>query len=135
MTHHDAVSDYLAKRKVAPHVIGLGLAGLIADWERVTDEIADGYGLGLDDYLNDLDLRQILHDVQRDVPVAWTDALTKRLQAADRHARTHLVPQPTCLWGDSVAKRYGWTAAENWWYFHRPRRPGAELAEDLATPR
>jgi hypothetical protein len=132
MTAHDAVSEYLARRKMPPHVIGLGLAGLIADWERVADEVADGYELGLDDYRNDLDLRQILHEVQRDVPEAWTDPLKKRLQAADRHLRTHLVAQATCIWGEKAAAEHRWTAAENWWYFHRPRRPGAELARDLA---
>ena len=51
----DPVRDYLQKKGCADHVINGGLAGLVETWEGIVESVAEGYSLGLDDYLNDLD--------------------------------------------------------------------------------
>ena len=56
----ERVDRYLTGSGAGTHLLGLGMDGLIARWEAIADEVAAGYRLGLDDYLNDLDLRQIL---------------------------------------------------------------------------
>jgi hypothetical protein len=131
VTRIDPVAQYLKERKVAAHLARLDLDGLVDRWRKTVDEIAEGYGAGLDDYLNDVDLRQILHELERDLPAAWNGAAKARLQAVDRRCRAHLAPSGACLWGRAAADEQGWTARENWWYFRAPRHPGPELAREL----
>jgi hypothetical protein len=131
MTRTDPVAEYLKHRNAAAHLHRLGIAGLVSRWEKTVDEIAAGYRAGLDDYLNDLDLRQLLHELERDLPQAWTAADRARLGALDRRFRALLAPRDDCLWGTAAAKDHEWTAPENWWYFGEPKRPGADLARDL----
>jgi hypothetical protein len=132
MTRIDPVAAYLKQRKVAAHLARASLEELVDRWSTTVVEIAGGYAAGLDDYLNDMDLRQILHELQHDLPAVWTSALKRRLRAADRRARAHLAPRRDCLWGRVAAEKKGWTARANWWYFSAPRNPGDELASDLA---
>lgn len=131
MTRLDPVAEYLKRRKVAAHVAGASLAELVDRWRKTVDEIAGRYAAGLDDYLNDMDLRQLLHELERDLPEAWTSAVKARLRSADRRCRAHLAPRRECLWGRATAKNRAWTAQPNWWYFSQPRRPGPELERDL----
>ena len=80
--------------------------------------------LGLDDYLNDLDVRQLIEDAWDHAGAAERRALEPRLIAADERMRALVHPVAECLWGDRVARREGWSAEANWWYFSLPRRPG-----------
>ncbi len=131
MTTIDPVRDLLRARGCADRAVEGGLDGLLEAWGRVVDELERGYTLGLDDYLNDLDVRELLRAalalaVDRDRTKA-----TKRLTALDTRVRAATEPAGRCLWGDRVAKTNGWTADDHWWYFARPRRMSAELRADL----
>src|SRR5690242_6863167 len=55
----DAVDRYLADRGVADHVRARGLRGMIDDWAGIA-AAAERYDLTLDDWINDLDLRDII---------------------------------------------------------------------------
>ena len=59
----DPIRRFLRARGVADHVVAGGLDGLVADWEHTAERVESGYALGLDDYLNDLDARQIIEVV------------------------------------------------------------------------
>ena len=112
-------------------VVERGLDGLIGEWEAAADALEAGYPLDtLDDYLNDMDARQLIHETLSAVPRAAA-AVAARLESADRRARAKLVPGGRCLWGDRIAERRGWEAAREWWYFMRPSAPGPGLARDL----
>jgi hypothetical protein len=57
---NDPVREYL-RRSGAPYsVVARGLRGLVENWERVVTQVVEGYNLSLDDYLNDMDTRQLL---------------------------------------------------------------------------
>lgn len=127
----DAVRELLRGRGCHETVVSGGLEGLIADWEGVAESIETGYGLGLDDYLNDVDGRELIAAIESGVPGAFTPSLRRRLAAADARARAALVPHVRCLWGERLAAGNGWTRESHWWYFMRPRTPGRELAEEL----
>ncbi|HEX5385726.1 MAG TPA: hypothetical protein VFW66_03385 [Gemmatimonadales bacterium] len=118
---------------------------LVRRWEAIVDEVARGYDLTLDDYLNDMDLREriarALTDDATDPPgaphhgrprSARRDERTEsRLAGAD--ARFHELTVPTGpIWGAPVAADEGHDPAHQWWYFRRPANPGPELARDLA---
>ncbi len=130
MTQTDAVRDFLKERGAAAHLVKSGLPGLVDRWERISEDIATGYELSLEDLLADLDLRNLIAgalDVATEEEKAGIQA---KLATADKRFRLHTEPSP-CLWGEDVAEDEGWTPKKQWWYFARPRRPGRELKRDL----
>jgi hypothetical protein len=127
---NDPITRFLRARGVAEHLVDGGLEGLVSAWEQTAAAIEEGYGLTLDDYLNDLDVREILGDALATMPEP-DGPLLDRLRAADDRVRAATVVGVRCLWGDENRATHGWTARENWWYFAIPAAPGEELAEDL----
>jgi hypothetical protein len=136
MTHrisgpNDPVRDYL-RRSGAPYsVVAQGLRGLVENWERVVNQVVEGYNLTLDDYLNDMDGRQMLANALELAPEEVRAAFLTRVHDADLRIRLNLVPAGRCLWGAIVAGEEGWREETHWWYFERPRTPGPRLRADL----
>lgn len=136
MTHrisgpNDPVREYL-RRSGAPYsVVAQGLRGLVENWERVVAQIVVGYNHSLDEYLNDMDGRQLLANAFEVAPEEVRQAFLPRLHDADMKARLNLVAMGRCLWGGIVAEEEGWTNEGNWWYFEKPRNPGPKLREEL----
>lgn len=124
----DQLRRFLRARGVADHVVEGGLHGLVGAWERVVAAVETGYPLGMEDYLNDLDVRQIIEVVVSAMPTS-DGSLLDRLRAADARMRAATVPALRCVWGDSASSL---TERRNWWYFVIPRHPGEELAAGLA---
>ncbi len=131
MTANDPVREFLARRGCPEDVVSGGLQGLVADWERSVQQVEAGYPLGLDDYLNDLDGRQLLEDALDVASDIERVTATSRIQAADARMRSGVRPVDECLWGSRVAAAEGWTPERNWWYFSVPLKPGPLLQEDL----
>ena len=57
-----SVADFLRARGCSAQVVDGGLAGLLARWAATVEELAAGYRWTFDDYLNDVDGRQILEE-------------------------------------------------------------------------
>lgn len=127
----ESVRELLRRRGAPDHVVSAGLAGLVESWERTALEVEAGYRLGFDDYLNDLDGRQLLEDAWGAASDADRAKFRRRLAAADRRIQAALVPAGRCVWGVDVARYHGWSAEEQWWYFMRPRAAGEALERDL----
>ena len=131
MGEQDAVQKYLQERGCEDEVIARGLAGLVVGWERmVEDLVGEPYPVGLDDYLNDLDTRDILNGA---LAAAGTGALAVRaaMESADEEFKAATLPVKVCLWGESLARQHGWTARKEWWYYRVPTERGADLEEDM----
>jgi hypothetical protein len=127
----DPVRDYL-RRSGAPYsVVAQGLRGLVENWERVVDQVVAGYSLGLDDYLNDMDGRQLLQNALDLAPDEVREAFLPRVRGADARIRPALMPAGRCLWGSIVAEDEQWIEEVNWWYFEKPRNPGPRLKQEL----
>jgi hypothetical protein len=106
--------------------------GLLDAWEHVVESVAEGYPLdALDDYLNDMDVRQILDELRDAAPRAFDAQSLGRLEAADWKIGALLIPAPGCLWGAAAAKKNRWDAERNWWYFMQPARSGPGLSKEL----
>jgi hypothetical protein len=133
MTAHepDPVRRFLRERGCPDEVVDGGLAGLAADWERIAGEIESGYAFGLDDYLNDLDTRQLIEEAMELAPDAERDRERGVVLGADERVRRCVSPTGECLWGERVAEAEGWTPEQNWWYFSLPRAPGPLLRLEL----
>jgi hypothetical protein len=132
MSNPDPVRELLRERGSAAHVTEGGLPGLLESWENFVRTVEEGYTLGLDDYLNDLDVRQLLEDALAVATVAERKAAVSRLQRADEQMQAIVRPTEVCLWGDEVAEEEGWTAKNNWWYFSQPRHGDPEFLAELA---
>ncbi len=123
----DPVREYLHEKGCGAHVISGGLTGLVEAWERVVAAVAQGYSLGLDDYLNDLDARQLLAEAWEVAPESERQQYQPRVTVADAHMKSLLQPVEECLWGDEIAEEEEWSREEQWWYFGFPSNAGADL--------
>jgi len=128
---NDPVRDYLRKSGAPYSVVAQGLRGLVENWERVVAQVVEGYDLTLDDYLNDMDGRQLLQNALELAPDEVREAFFPRVRDADIRIRLNLVPASRCLWGTIVAEDEHWTPDANWWYFEKPRNPGPRLKQEL----
>ncbi|MEO8030428.1 MAG: hypothetical protein ABJC74_16345 [Gemmatimonadota bacterium] len=131
MSQADPVREYLRKSGASHSVISHGLRGLVENWERVVRDLEQGYKLTFDDYLNDMDGRQLLENAVNFAPEVIRAAYRDRIAAADGRVEAILVPSSRCIWGQIVADDEGWRPAKNWWYFRLPKAPGAQMAEEL----
>ena len=126
----DPITTFLRARGVADHLVTGGVEGLVRAWETIAAAIAAGYGLTLDDYLNDLDVREIIEDTLATMPEP-DGPLLDRLRTADGVVRGATVVGADCLWGEANRAAHGWSARANWWYYAVPKHPGDELTGDL----
>jgi hypothetical protein len=125
----DPVREYLRGKGCAQHVVKGGLEGLVAAWENTVNSVVQGYEFGLDDYLNDLDGRQLISEV---MPLDHVvSGLKERVCRADERMMKAVRPAGECLWGNAAAARHKWSAEKNWWYFSAPKTAGPELLIDL----
>jgi len=127
----DPVRDYFSERGCGEHVIEGGLEGLVESWEKTVREVEEGYSLTLDDYLNDLDARQLIDDAMIVATDQQRARIDEQLSRADEKMRGLTEPTKACLWGEEVAEEEGWTAKENWWYFARPIKADAEFLAEI----
>jgi hypothetical protein len=127
----ESVREFLRRRGSPDTVVERGLPGLLEQWERAIEDVARGYPYGLDDYLNDLDGRQLLEEALGAASDGERARIRERLDAADARARSLMVNRERCLWGDEVARYHDWDRERNWWYYAVPREPGKDLAEEL----
>jgi hypothetical protein len=102
---------------------------LLAAWRKFATGLADGYELGLDDYLNDLDGRRLLAEALATDPRA--PAMRPKVEATDALVRAATTPFPVCLWGTANAQRHLYDRQRHWWYFVVPTRRSAAFDDDL----
>ena len=107
------IERFLEARGVADHVRTLGRTGLISRWTKFIDQVEQGYPLGLDDYRNDLDIREIIRIVGLDKDVADADRKFQRLLTA-----TH-----TRVWRGNTDNDF--------WNLGYPQNASGELLRDL----
>ncbi len=96
-----------------PRVVRGGREGLIRRWEKFVEEAASGYHLGLEDYRNDLDLREIIEQA----------GLASEVRAADERLRALLAPAARPLWESATADAF--------WIWGYPRNASGALRDDL----
>lgn len=131
MSPDDPVTEYLAERGVAPRVVEAGLGGLADRWEAIVDALESDYDLTLDDWLNDMDLRDILAGALEVAPDAARTAVSAQVAEADRRFLAGTLPTAAPLWGEEIAAEEGHDPARQPWFFRRPKRPGPDLAAAL----
>jgi hypothetical protein len=127
---HDPVHTYLITRGCAPLVVRRGLSGLLEQWTGIVGAMERGRDGSLDEWLNDMDLRDILAGALAAAAPRDRRTASPHLDEADTRFHSLTVPS-ACLWGEEIAHTNAWRAEWQWWYFRRPTHPGPVLREDL----
>jgi hypothetical protein len=130
----DAISadqKFLKAKGAADHVVQGGSAGLLENWEKVVAAVRQGYPFGLEDYLNDMDGRQLLEETLAVLPERERIKFQERLEQNDNVIRSLVKPTDHCLWGDRTAQKEGWTREKNWWYFSIPLHADSDLLSEI----
>lgn len=122
----DPVAEYFAERGVSAGVRRKGLRGIIAEWHSVARSAAT-YDLTLDDWLNDVDLRDIIAGAFAVAPDHVQHELRKLLDQADDDFRAATVECAASLRGDGNSR----DRTRVWWYYRCPARPGETMRRDL----
>jgi len=124
------LEEFLREEGAPDAVVRGGLEVLLAGWERTVAAVEEGYGGDYEDYLGDLDGRQLLAQALERVTREQAAHFSAQLADLDRRLRAVTTPVERCLWGNIVADEEGWSPEDNWWYFVRPLHgPEAFLAE------
>ena len=121
------VADYLRKRGAPEHIVKSGLGGLVRSWERTVDEIETGYKWGLEEWLNDLDVRTLVFEIVTTLPGEVVLGLMRRLNLADWRFMEATVKTQECVWGEENAKENHWSRNTHWWLYRMP--PGADIVD------
>jgi hypothetical protein len=126
----DRIRQYLKRRGCPPSVIKGGLDGLLRHWQSTVDAVAEGYDLTMDDYLNDMETRDVLAGVLEVASLDQRKAAEAVLERVDRRFRELTVECPPVL-GEAAARENGHDPADQWWYYRRPRSPSPDFEEVL----
>jgi len=126
----DRVRQYLRRRGCAASVVKGGLEGLLSHWESLVDAVGEGYDLTFPDYLNDMDLRDLLAGALEVASLDERKAAEKRLEKLDQTFRD-LTIECGPIHGEDVAKENGHDPADQWWFFRRPKSPAPDFEEEL----
>jgi hypothetical protein len=116
----DSARQYLRDHTYPRHVVDGGLEYLLSGWEIVCESVAHGEIQYQDDYLNDMDGRQILAELRPHLDVEQLREADERIARADALIRANLVATTICIWGEENAHKHGYVRERDWWYFHRP---------------
>jgi hypothetical protein len=128
--HPDLVAEYFVKRGVSENVQRKGLRGIIAEWEAIAHGAAH-YSLTLDDWLNDVDLRDIIAGALVVAPDHMRRDLQPVLARADDVFRAATVDAGQPLSGVFTDGADQPNPIRQWWYFRRPVNPGETMRHDL----
>ena len=107
------IQQYLEDNGYPEHVVRAGSAGLVKRFRDFVTEVEAGYGYGLHDYRNDLDIRGLIALFGFDAEVPGED---ERLNAM-------LTGRDFRVWESG--------AGEGYWDFGYPRNAGRWLLRDL----
>ena len=91
MVKEDPIREFLEARGCPEHIVEGGLDGLLEQWENAVDDVEETYPLGLDDYLDDMDGRELIEGAVEVAPPEARRAIVKRLQKADERMKELVV--------------------------------------------
>ena len=107
------IQSYLDDNGYPRHVVDAGSAGLVQRFQDFVSEVEAGYGYGLHDYRNDLDIRGLIAMF----------GLNHEVAAADERLNAVLIHREHRVWESGSGDPY--------WDFGYPRNAGRWLVREL----
>jgi hypothetical protein len=111
------------------------LLELVDQWVEFTTDLAKGYSFDLDNWLNDVDVRELILEA---LPMFSREEMGEhalKLDEADKAFMAATRDFKKCVWGKGTARKEKWTPQKNWWYFRTPQSSNPQLEDELATIR
>ena len=106
---------------------------MIDDWARIAAS-AERYDLTLDDWINDLDLRDIIAGALTVAPPSEQHRVRAGLARADERFRAATVECARPLPGTGAGEPARPSDPQDaWWYRRVPTHPGATMRDDLTA--
>ena len=127
----DPVREYLRDKGCAEHVVKGGFGGLVRDWESTVASIVRGYEFGLDDYLNDLDGRQLISEVMEIADPPSRLKYGERVRLVDEHREA--LDQPLNACGVTLPRDTDGRQIKLWYFSVPQTTPG--VVDNLNTDR
>jgi hypothetical protein len=118
MNNEEKVKEFLKKRRVAEHVIKGGIKYLFDCWKKFVEDCEKNSYMEIEEYLNDLDGRDILQDVieefEKEDIMKWVVIEVKKY---DERFRKLLFNTDVCAWGKPNEHKYISTKKTRFWYW------------------
>jgi hypothetical protein len=84
MTEEEQTKEFLKNKGCPEHIWKHGSQGLIRHWDEFVTQVEEGYcpDCLIDEYWNDLDVRELIHEIGQDSAVADADARLRAVLTA-----------------------------------------------------
>jgi len=115
------VSRYCERRGFSRHVCEGGFGYLLGRWTKIVAAVEAGYGLLLDEYLNDLDARRIIDELATHASdEEWAD-VEAVLPSLDERFVEATRPVSACAYGATDEQKSRYDRGRHWYYFRVPQ--------------
>lgn len=114
------VSRYCEQRGFSSRVREGGFGYLLDRWTKIVAEVETGYRGLFDEYLNDMDAREILDELATYASDGEWAEVEARLPSLDDRFRAATRPVDLCIRGERNAAKHGYRPDPDWWYFRVP---------------
>jgi len=117
----EKVTTHLSSHDYPDFIVQNGLKGLIDSWKFTTKHELYNPDYLIEEYLNDLDGREILSQV---LPLLKGNSAAGVRRIVHRTDQDFIANtfETDCVWGKNTEKRRGWNRNKNWWYYRLPRK-------------
>lgn len=114
------VREYCIQRGFAERICNEGLDYLVETWKRTVDEVLEGYRGLFDEFLNDMDGRQIISELMQLGSEEEGTRVLEPLASLDQSFFKVTQAIDVCIWGENQAAKHGYDPQQNWWYYRVP---------------
>jgi hypothetical protein len=126
--YDDPVREYW-RRKGQVAFVRLGLEGMTEAWARVADIVSDPErmrGVDFDEYCHLLGRRKSLDEALGAASKEQMQKYLPQIAEIDRRFLAVVDLSDRCIYGATIAEKWGYTREKDWWYFCHPRDPGRD---------
>lgn len=110
------VKEFLRENGYPEHLVKGGKKGLLEKWQLFVEAVEHGYRFGLEDYRNDLDMRNIISIL----------GLQSEVEELDQRLRRLLVFTEESIWDSDEFP-------DAFWLYGYPRNAAGDLRDDLRS--
>lgn len=130
---HRAGDDlYIGVKELLEEVYDFtSLDSLLEDYSNFITACRKGYDLAIEDYLNDLEVRNAIELVIKNYPKDVLGDFSTKVSELDGQLRSMLIRKDISLWGDNVIKLNSWNPNQHWWLFGYPSKSTGMFLADI----
>jgi len=117
--HNDNIKNAL--KDSSDFVIKNGLNYLIPKWKKFTNKVHENDGSIIEDYLNDLDTRNIIDKILPLLTEIEKASILQEVNFQDRQFIDRTFELKDCIWGVQNETIHGYTRQKHFYYYRAPQ--------------